>query len=184
MSTSDIITESALKLFYRQGFHATGVEQLSQVAGVTKKTLYKYFSSKEALIQAALELRDKQFLARLKQAVEAEKISLRPFAYIEFVVRWVQETGFNGCAFINVSAEYGNQQDQPHVMANEHKQAIIDYLESICASAKIEQPALVARQLFLIAEGLIVSSQVCGAKQDMIDASRRAALAIIPNALG
>ena len=181
MSTSDKITESALKLFYRQGFHATGVEQLSQVAGVTKKTLYKYFASKEALIQAALELRDKQFLARLKQAVEAEIVSLRPLAYIEFVARWVQETGFNGCAFINVSAEYGNRQDQPHVMANLHKQAIIDYLENICANAKIEQPTLVARQLFLIAEGLIVASQVCGTQREMIDATRRTALALIPN---
>ena len=181
MSTSDKITESALKLFYRQGFHATGVEQLSQVSGVTKKTLYKHFASKEQLIQSALQLRDKQFFNKLQHAVEAEKAPLRPLAYIEFIAHWVQQSGFNGCAFINVSAEYGNRQDQPHVMANLHKQAIIAYLESICSNAKIEQPALVARQLFLIAEGLIVASQVCGVRQDLIEASRRSALALIPN---
>ena len=183
MITSDTITESALKLFYRQGFHATGVEQLSQVSGVTKKTLYKHFASKELLIQSALELRDKQFFNKMRLAVESEKISLRPLAYIEFIACWVQEDGFNGCAFINVSAEYGNQQDQPHVLANLHKQAIIVYLESICSSAEIEQPALVARQLFLLAEGLIVAAQVCGARQDLIDASRRTALALMPNVL-
>jgi AcrR family transcriptional regulator len=182
MSTSDKITESALKLFYRQGFHATGVEQLSKVAGVTKKTLYNYFSSKELLIQSALELRDKQFIIKMHKSVEAKGNDLRPLAYIEFIVQWVQETGFNGCAFINASAEYGNQQDQPHVVANSHKQTIISYLESICFNAEIDQPSLVARQLFLVGEGLIVASQVCGVQPDMIDAARKSALALIPSA--
>ena len=45
---------TALCLFYRQGFHATGVDQLAAEAGLTKKTLYRYFATKEALIDATL----------------------------------------------------------------------------------------------------------------------------------
>ena len=49
MSTSHTITASALRLFYQQGYHASGVEQLSLVAGVTKKTLYRHFPRRSIL---------------------------------------------------------------------------------------------------------------------------------------
>lgn len=75
MSTSDAITRAALRLFYRQGFHATGVEQLSQEAGVTKKTLYRHFSSKDHLVEAALELRHNEFMAKVRAAVDAVAVS-------------------------------------------------------------------------------------------------------------
>lgn len=179
MNTSDKITESALRLFWRQGFHATGVEQLSKEAGVTKKTLYSYFPSKESLIGAVLELRDKQFMANMQKSVEAEKSELRPLAYIEFVSGWIQEANFNGCTFINAAAEYANQKDPPHVMAKVHKQRVLTYLEEVCTSAGIKQPALAARQLFLLGEGLIVASQVNGAQADMINAARMSALLIV-----
>lgn len=172
MSTADTITESALRLFYRQGYHASGVEHLSQVAGVTKKTLYRHFPSKEYLVEAALQLRDTEFMTKAKEAVEAVCDPLRPLAYIDFIAAWVQEPDFHGCAFINASAEYGSQTDQPHILAKLHKQQVLAYLEEICIHAKLQQPSLAARQLFLIGEGLIVSSQVNGPSMDVIDSAR------------
>lgn len=173
MSTSDKITESALRLFYRQGYHATGVEQLSQVAGVTKKTLYRHFPSKEQLIEAALHRRDGEFMARLRQTVDAAAAAQRPLAYIEFIAAWVQEPDFNGCAFVNVAAEYADPADRLHIAAKAHKDAVFAYLEDICAAAGIGQPSLAARQLLLIGEGLIVASQVSGAQEATLEAARR-----------
>lgn len=172
MSTSDTITQSALRLFYRQGFHASGVEQLSQEAGVTKKTLYRHFPSKEHLVEAALQLRDNEFMARMKARVEADDVAQRPLAYIEFIAAWVQEPDFHGCAFINASAEYSDQAEPPHVLAKAHKVRILTYLESLCRQVGARQPDAMARQLFLVGEGLIVASQVNGASQAMIDDAR------------
>ena len=172
MSTSDVITSAALCLFYRQGFHATGVEQLSQEAGVTKKTLYRHFSSKEDLVEAALELRHNEFLAKVRAVVDAVPAAKRPLAYLDFIASWVQEPGFYGCAFINASAEYASLSLPPHRLARQHKQALQAYLEDLCAQAGFNTPRLVAMQLLLIGEGLIVSCQVNGACPDLIKAGK------------
>lgn len=173
MSTSDNITESALRLFYRQGFHASGVEQLSHEAGVTKKTLYRHFPSKEHLVEAALQLRDTEFMKKMREAVEAVSVAERPLAYIEFIVAWVQEPDFRGCAFINASAEYSEQTDPPHIVARHHKREVLAYLETVCTAAELEQPLAAARQLLLTGEGLIVTCQVNGASQDVLDTARQ-----------
>ncbi|EIK52432.1 TetR family transcriptional regulator [Stutzerimonas stutzeri TS44] len=173
MSTSDSITEAALRLFYRQGFHASGVEQLSQVAGVTKKTLYRHFPSKEHLVEAALRLRDAEFMAKMKAAMEPVPDAQRPQAYIDFIASWAHEPDFHGCAFINATAEYAGPDEPPHVLARQHKEQVLAYLQEVCARAGFRQPTAAARQLFLIGEGLIVTCQVGGVSQEMIDSARR-----------
>lgn len=172
MSTSDTIAASALRLFYQQGYHASGVELLSQVAGVTKKTLYRHFPSKELLVEAAMQLRDTQFMADMQAAVEATPPQQRPLAYIDFIAAWARQPDFCGCAFINASAEYSNPSDRPHLLAKAHKQNVLSYLEKICADAGCAQPSTVALQVFLIGEGLIVSCQVNGTSDDLIDSAR------------
>lgn len=172
MSTSDVITKAALELFYRQGFHASGVEQLSQHAGVTKKTLYRHFSSKEHLVEAALQRRHNDFLLQMQEAVEAAPTQKKPQAYIEFIIAWTQSADFHGCAFINAAAEYSAPSDPAHLLAREHKSQVQAYLQGLCSEADFYQPASVAMQLFVIGEGLIVSSQVCGVTTEVISATR------------
>lgn len=168
MSTADVITRAALDLFYRQGFHASGVEQLSQMAGVTKKTLYRHFPSKEHVVEAALQLRHAEFMDQMATAVEGADQANRPQAYIDFIISWVQSADFHGCAFINASAEYSAQSAPPHVLASQHKQQVLNYLQGICAQASLTQPSAVAMQLFVIGEGLIVTSQVSGLAPAML----------------
>ncbi|MQT56686.1 TetR family transcriptional regulator [Pseudomonas sp. FSL R10-0399] len=172
MSTADVITRAALDLFYRQGFHASGVEQLSQMAGVTKKTLYRHFPSKEHVVEAALQLRHAEFMDQMATAVEGADQANRPQAYIDFIICWVQSADFHGCAFINASAEYSAQSAPPHVLASQHKQQVLNYLQGICTQAGLTQPAAVAMQLFVIGEGLIVTSQVSGLAPAMLPAIR------------
>ena len=60
-SRRDDLVETALRLFYANGFNATGIDRILAESGVAKMTLYKHFRSKDDLILAALELRDTQF---------------------------------------------------------------------------------------------------------------------------
>lgn len=179
MSTSDTITASALRLFYHQGYHASGVEQLSQVAGVTKKTLYRHFPSKEHLVEAAMRLRDTEFMTQMSAAVEVAHELQRPLAYIDFIAAWARQPDFCGCAFINASAEYSDQRAAPHALAKAHKQNVLNYLEKVCTGAQLKQPAASAIQLFLIAEGLIVACQVNGVSETLIDSARSLLQALI-----
>lgn len=164
MSTYDSIASAAFKLFYQHGFHATGVEQLSHAAGVTKKTLYRHFASKDVLVNAVLTRRDQEFMQKLRTAVEAKPIAARPYSYIDFIVNWVQEEDFFGCAFINAAAEYSQTDAPVQHIAKEHKAKILSYLEQLCSEAKLPEASSIAQQLFLLGEGLIVASQT---KQNM-----------------
>ncbi|HIB63664.1 MAG TPA: TetR/AcrR family transcriptional regulator, partial [Phycisphaerales bacterium] len=43
------LVETALKLFYQEGFHSTGIDKILAASGVAKMTLYKHFPSKDDL---------------------------------------------------------------------------------------------------------------------------------------
>ena len=88
------LLDTALGLFYRQGFHATGVDQLAAAAGLTKKTLYRYFATKEALIDATLQQRDEHFMAALDAFVAATPLPQRPQAYLDYLGAVVRAAGF------------------------------------------------------------------------------------------
>lgn len=175
MDLSQNIVATALRLFYRHGFHASGVDFLSREAGVTKKTLYRHYPSKDVLIVAALALRHTQFVADMQLFVEAAPVEQRPLAYIDFIADWVRKDGFHGCAFINASAEFSPPDAPPHQQAARHKEEIQRYLLKICANAGAKQPEQISVELFLIGEGLIVASQVQGHRASLVQAARSVA---------
>ena len=75
-SKREQIVKEAQKLFYRDGFNATGVERISAVAGVSKKTLYNHFKSKDELVLATLRERDGVFRNRIMR--ETERLTSDP----------------------------------------------------------------------------------------------------------
>lgn len=48
----EVILEAALALFVERGFHGTAVPEIAERAGVGAGTIYRYFASKEALVNA------------------------------------------------------------------------------------------------------------------------------------
>lgn len=166
------LVSSALALFYRQGFHATGVEQLASDGGLSKKTLYRYFPTKEALIEATLQLRDEDFIAQLQTALAPLAAGDRPAAYLAFLWHWFASDGFHGCLFINAAAEYPQRQDAIHQQAAAHKRRLRDYLLALCREANLVNAERCAHQLFLLGEGLTVSAQVDGMDVALLNAAQ------------
>lgn len=179
MSNKEKITQSALETFYRQGFNSSSVDQLSQQAGVTKKTLYHHFMNKEDLIKSSLKLRDQQFMKRLEDFLSKLTPQSRPLGYLDFIANWVQESTFNGCFFINASAEFADRNVEPHVIAKDHKDLLVRYLTKICKEAELDKSTVIATQLFLLGEGLTVASQVCGPQKKTIEAAKKLAQTLI-----
>lgn len=156
MDKKQIFLEQAWQQFNQSGFHASGIEQMSEKLGITKKTLYRYFQSKDQLIIEVLEYRHARFMASVLAAVQHQYQQDAALAYLNFIEHWVQQDDFFGCTFINASAEYAKINTLPHQIAHQHKQELLGLL----SAQGIAEPMLT--QLFILAEGLIVSSQVMG----------------------
>lgn len=160
-----IVTE-ALKLFYRDGFTATGVERICSDAGVSKKTLYNHFKSKDDLVLATLRLRDRLFRSRIMR--DTERLGSTPrdrlLAIFDAHDSWFNEEEFSGCMFINAAAEFSPQDDPSHILSAEHKRSMREYLGGLALAANAKEPQHLASQLNLLLEGAIVDAHVSGNK--------------------
>lgn len=163
-SARDTLIETALRLFHRDGFHATGIDRVLAESKVAKATLYKHFGSKEALMLEALRLRDARFRQQLETETAARAANPRDALLQLFSVLedWFRSQDFRGCLFINASAEFGEPGDPLHQAAAEHKARMLDWLHRLCAQAGAPDAYGLARQLCLLKEGAIVTAQVGG----------------------
>src|SRR6201985_2253050 len=95
------ILETADRLFYLRGIRAIGVDTIAAEIGISKRTLYNHFPSKDALISAYLKRRFVQ--PKPSDKPPAEQI-LGTFDSLE---RRFSHKDFRGCPFVNAVAEMG-----------------------------------------------------------------------------
>ena len=179
-SKRDQLINTALELFSRDGFHATGIDKILSVSGVAKMTLYNHFKSKDELILAVLRRRDETFRNWFMRSVEASAESPRDqlLAVFDVLEQWIRQEDFCGCTFINATAEFGERGDAIQGSCAEHKRLILDYIEKLAAAAGAHDPKELAFALNLLAEGAIVTAQVAGIMDAATRAKRSAALLI------
>lgn len=127
------ILERAVDLFYVQGVHATGINQIIQEADVAKDTLYRQFASKDVLIQAALELWGR------KLAVLWERKLRNCENPKELFQKWIRlekeslrkEANYNGCPVATIMMEMGRSKDTSIIRtARKIEQQWIEFLAS------------------------------------------------------
>jgi AcrR family transcriptional regulator len=164
LSKREQIVSEALKLFYRDGFNATGIERIITEAGVSKKTLYNHFKSKDELILATLRLRDEVFRNNIMRETERLGSTARERLLCIFDAHgdWFREKDFSGCMFINVSAEFASHKDPRHMMSAEHKRLVREYIRDLAQEAGARDPEALSKQLNLLLEGAIVDAYVSG----------------------
>ncbi len=163
-SKRDELVQKALRIFYRDGFHATGMDKLVKETGISKTSMYNHFRTKEDLILAALRLRDELFRNRMYRRVE--ELADDPKGQLEALFtsldEWFHSEEFKGCMFIKASGEYPVHGTPIHNISAEHKKLILSYVEEIAAKAGAKEPNLLARQLMLLKEGAIVTAHMQG----------------------
>ncbi|MDE4190682.1 MULTISPECIES: TetR/AcrR family transcriptional regulator [Phaeobacter] len=156
----DELVRKALDVFYRNGFHATGMDKLVSETGVSKTSMYKHFRTKEDLILAVLRLRDENFRHWLYRRIE--ELSDTPkgqmLALFDALSEWFTKPEFRGCMFIKASAEFQEINHPIHAQSAAHKQILQDHFSEIAEAAGANDPRLLARQLLLLKEGAIVSA--------------------------
>ncbi len=183
MTTStrrDRLVDAALELFYRDGFHATGIDKILAAAGVAKMTLYKHFKSKDELIIAALRRRDEGFRNWFMRAVERLGATPRDrlLAIFDAMEEWINDQDCAGCLFINAAAEYSGRDDPVRATAAEHKRLMLGYIRELAAAAGANDPEELAQGLMLLREGAVVQARINGSIEPVRQARRTAATLI------
>jgi len=157
MTTKDRILEAAAKLFYRDGVRAVSVDKIAEKAGVTKRTLYYHFRSKDDLIAAYLDGRDQPNLTLFKRwFAEAEGgLAERIEAIFRNLAQSARHPRWKGCGFLRTSVELVEFPGHPAMKAaRTHKRNVEDWLCDIVAEAGVSGDArLLARQIILLMDG-------------------------------
>lgn len=156
----DHLMATAWRLFYRDGYRAVGIDLILAEAGVAKMTLYNHFPSKEDLIIAILEKRDREFRASMVAAVEAAGRSptRRLLAVFDWTEKWFGTPEFRGCAFIRALAEYPDPSHPIHQTAWRHKLAVQQLLADLCTAAGARDPRGLAETFSALLDGAIVAA--------------------------
>ena len=170
------LIETALELFCRDGFHATGIDKILAESGVAKMTLYNHFKSKNELILAVLRRRDETFRNGFMRDIERLGKTPRERLLVIFDVldEWVRGRNFTGCTFINASAEFAPPDDPIHAAAAEHKRLVLAYMVELTTAAEARDPDALAQGLMLLMEGAVVMAYVAGQSDSAAQAKKSA----------
>lgn len=160
----DQLLETAIRLFNRHGYHATGVDRLMEETGIAKTTLYRHFQSKEDLIVAALAKVDEEVRDELRAFVEraSDDPCARLLATFDQLDLWLTDCEFKGCPFVAAAAEYGAPNDPVHQQVRLHKRLYLAYFEELVRAARLPEPKRLAAQIVMLHEGAVAFAQVLG----------------------
>ncbi|MCK7624299.1 TetR/AcrR family transcriptional regulator [Streptomyces sp. RS10V-4] len=152
------VLETASELFYARGIRAIGVEAIAEEAGVTKKTLYDRFGSKDELIVAYLRARDALWRGTLVRYVEEQVRTPQEklLATFDALRDWLRERNPRGCAFVNAHVELPADHPGQRV-ARDQKTWLLGYLRDLAAEAGAAEPEQLAGQLLILHEGASIS---------------------------
>ncbi|TDR77884.1 TetR/AcrR family transcriptional regulator [Paludibacterium purpuratum] len=154
-SKSEQLLDIAETLFYKNGFHATGVDQIQAVSGIAKTTLYHHFNTKEALILAVLTRASATALAsveKLAHAGNAQGLQRLRAIFLDLLEE-CQAPGFNGCLFSNAAAEFFDRSPEIVELARTHNRRLLDLFARILEDAGA--PTAAAPAILALYEGIL-----------------------------
>lgn len=168
-SKRDQLLATAERLFYEQGFHATGIDRIVAAAGVVRMTLYNHFASKEALVAAVLQTRHERFLASLDAAAASASPGQVTRALVEAHGCWLERYSQHGCIMAQAMGEFAEHSTEIHALAASAKTDLLARLEAAVARDGLDQDADLARRLFLVLEGSNTAVALLGAQTALAD---------------
>jgi len=169
-------------LIYQGGIHATGMDAIVKASGVARKSVYKHYPTKDALVAAALQARDERwmqwFIAATTQAATPRARLLSVFDALQ---EWFASDGFHGCAFINAAGEIGDAEHPIRKVSRLHKERLLSHVLSLMQAAGLPEPEETARHWLVLIDGAIAVALVTG-DLSITHSAQRAAEALLPRA--
>jgi AcrR family transcriptional regulator len=153
------ILQAATRLFYEQGINATGIGELTEVAHVSKRTLYQHFEGKDELVAAYLRrFGDERLLPREQVLTRTD---LTPRDRLLGLFEDLEEDGegtFRGCPYANAAAEIADPGHPARRLAAEHKRAFRELIRETAREAGVADPGTLADRLAILFDGALTLS--------------------------
>ncbi len=162
------LLEVASRLFFEQGYLATGVNQLIEESGVAKASFYQHFASKEDLGVEYLSVSHQRLIGLLEQQIAKHTDPRdRVLAVFDFLEVWKEQSGFRGCVFLNIVAEIPSTESPLRASASHHydvlratvRKLVLAHASAYRPDMSIDQMNELSEMLVLLVEGAMVSSQ-------------------------
>ncbi len=170
----DNLVRTAMRLFRRQGYASTGLQQILAESGAPKGSLYHYFSSgKEALGEAAVRMAGsmvREMLSDLAARHSEPKAFLR--AYCEVMAGWMEESGFrSGCPIATTLLETAPESPAITAAGQSAIDGWIDVVASVLANGGMGLREARSRAQLIIAalEGALILSRIRSSTRPILD---------------
>jgi AcrR family transcriptional regulator len=150
------ILETADRLFYGQGIRAIGVDTIADEIGISKRTLYNYFPSKDDLIMAYLSRRF------VTLAVSDDASAEQILGAFDRLAHSIASGRYRGCPFVNAVAELGDPTHPANRIAIAFKEQRRVWFRELLTRLDVTDPDGLATQLALLVDGAISAALVRG----------------------
>lgn len=180
-ATKRRILDAANRLFYGEGIRAVSVDAIAETAGLTKRTLYYHFKSKDDLVAAYLESRDQPNLQLYASWFdEAEgTVADRVEAIFINLASAARHPKWKGCGFLRTAAELANLPGHPAMKVGAaHKLKFEVWLSEKITDAGCARADDLARQVVLLMDGAF-STMLVHRDAAYIETAGQAASALI-----
>jgi AcrR family transcriptional regulator len=154
-SPRERLIQAATELFYLEGIATTGVQKLCQAAGVSKRSMYELFETKDELLAEVLTLSaPANFALFLPDEAIDETPRRRILHVFEQLEKLAAAAQYFGCPFVNTSIELKDPTHPASVVARQGKQQLTDHFAEQARLGGAADPDTLAIQLTLLFDGL------------------------------
>ncbi|HXB95215.1 MAG TPA: TetR/AcrR family transcriptional regulator [Puia sp.] len=171
----DRILDTASRLFYDQGYHVTGINQIIDEADIARASLYNHFASKTELLLAYLDRTHEEWFYELeKYLLPLPTAREKLLALFDFRIQRQRSSGYRGCHFSKITAETCND-DQIFQRVRAHKERfrqLIRHLVRETWHRHLLDDDTLANTIFLLLEGGIAVGAMYKGSEDAERARR------------
>ena len=158
--TKERIIAIATRLFTEMSYRAISFDHIAKEANVSKVTMYKYFESKDRLIEAVLRQRIADVDQSLTAAIHGKNPGMDQVREIfNWYERWFSEPDFQGCPILGALWEFKKEPDIARLVAQQQDnlfERIHDTLTNVAPPSMINH---LSRQFICVINGAIIRAQ-------------------------
>ncbi|MEJ8561052.1 helix-turn-helix domain-containing protein [Yoonia sp. GPGPB17] len=159
------ILDAGFRLFFKRGFARVSMDDIAVAAGVTKRTLYYHYTSKDALVGAVLDKQNEQSVAAFRNwtAPSTPKPEVFIAGLFAQLAEWSTQPGWTGSGFTRLGMELADLPGHPVRKASQrHKSALIFWLSDELSRRGISAPKRIAEQIVVAMEGAVALTVIHG----------------------
>ena len=158
MNPKERILEVATKLFYQQGYNRTGINQIIKDAEVAKASFYQYYPSKEDLLIDYLTTLSTKSINDMRTFIQDKKnYEEKILGLFDRLNHFVTNTNFQGCSFLNVSAEIPKDSLKVNAIIINQKNKVRNLIAEILEGSGKED---LADEIYILFDGAFATTKI------------------------